>query len=54
MAFQQKDESIIQFAKEKSKEYSIKQYHRAGMTYSLICRHEKVVIPILLQKSFIE
>ena len=54
MRFQQKDKSLIENAKEKSKDYSIKQFHRAGKTYSLICRHTKIVIPKQIQKTLVE
>ena len=37
MRFQQKDESLIEITKEKPKDYSIKQYNRAGKKYSPIC-----------------
>ena len=46
MRFQQKeDKSLIEIAKETLNDYSIKQFHGAGKMYSLICRHEKIVIP---------
>ena len=37
MRFQQKDKSVIDIAKEKSNDYSIKQFHGVGKMYSLIC-----------------
>ena len=51
MRFQQKDLSLIEIAKEKSNHYSIKQFHGAGKTYSLICRHRKIVISKQIQKN---
>ena len=36
MRFQQKDKSLIEIAKEKPKDYSIKQFHGADKVYSLI------------------
>ena len=45
MRFQQKDKSMIEIAKEKPIDYSIKLFYGAGKTYSLICRQEKIVIP---------
>ena len=44
MRFQQKDKSLIEIAKEKPKDYSIKQFHGAGKTYSLICKNGKIMI----------
>ena len=41
MRFQQKDKSLIEIAKEKPNDSSIKQFHGAGKTDSLICKHEK-------------
>ena len=49
--FQQKDKSLIEIAKVKPKDYSIKQFHRAGKTYSLACKHGKIVIPKHIKKS---
>ena len=37
MRFQQKDKSLIEIAKEKLKDYSIKQFHGGGKMYSLTC-----------------
>ena len=54
MRFQQKDKSLIEIAKEKPKDYSIKQFHGAGKKYSLICRRGKIVIPKQLQKTLVE
>ena len=45
MRFQQKDKSQIEIAKEKPNNYSIKQFYGASKTYSLICRHKKIMIP---------
>ena len=49
MKFQQKDKSLIEIAKEKPKDYSIKQFHGAGKTYSLIHKHRKIMIPKLIK-----
>ena len=54
MRFQQKDKSLIEIAKEKPKDYSIKQFHGAGKKYSLICRRGKIVIPKQIQKTLVE
>ena len=54
MRFQQKDKSLIDNAKDKPKDYFIKQFHGAGKAYSLINRYKKPVIPKQLQKSFVE
>ena len=54
MRSQQQDKSLIEFATEKHKHYSIKQFHGAGKMYYLICRHGKIVNPILLQKLLVE
>ena len=43
--FQLKDKSLIEITEKKHKDYSINQFHGAGKTYSLICRHRKNVIP---------
>ena len=51
MRLQQKDKSLIEIAKEKPKDYSIKQFHGASKKYSLICKHGKIVVPKLLQKN---
>ena len=53
MRFQLEDESLIEIAKEKPKDYSIKQFHGTGKTYSLICRHV-FVIPNQIQKILVE
>ena len=53
MKFQQKDKSLIEIAKEKPKDYSIKQFLGTDETYSLICRHGKIVIPKQIQKTLI-
>ena len=45
MRFQQKDKSLIEITKEKPNDYPIKQFHGAGKTDSLICRHGKIMIP---------
>ena len=36
MRFQQRDNSLIEIVPEKPDDYSIKQFHGAGKTYSLI------------------
>ena len=41
---QQKDKSLIEVAKEKPKDYFIRQLHGAGKTYSLIYKNEKIMI----------
>ena len=46
--------TMINLVNEKPNDYSIKQFHRAGKTYSLICRHVKIVIPKQIQKSLVE
>ena len=53
MRFQQKDRSIIEIAREKPKDYSIKQLHGAGKTYSLNCKNGKIIIPKQIQKTFV-
>ena len=50
MRFQQKDKSLIKIAKEKPNDYFIKQCYWTGETYSLICRHVKIMIPKQIQK----
>ena len=45
MRFQQRDKSLIEIANEKPNDYSIKHFRGAGKTYSLICKHRKIVIP---------
>ena len=52
--FQQKDKSLIEIAKEKPNDYSIKQFHGVGKMYPLIRRHEKIVIPKQIQKTLVE
>ena len=54
MRFQQKDESLILIAKEWPNHYSIKQFYGTGKTYSVICRHRKIVIPKRIQKFLVE
>ena len=54
MRFQQKGKSLIEIAKETPKDYTIKQFHGAGKTYFLICRHEKIVSPKQIHKSLLE
>ena len=54
MRFQQKDKSPIQIVKEKPNDYSIKHFHGEGKKYSLIYRHEKIVIPKPIQKTLVE
>ena len=54
MRFQHNDKSPIEIFKEKPKDYSIKQFHGSGKTYSLICRHGKIVIPKQFQKFLLE
>ena len=44
MRFQQKEKSLIEIAKKKPIDYSIKKFHGAGKTYSLIYRHRKNMI----------
>ena len=51
MRFQQQYKSLIEIAKVKPNDYSIKQFHEAGKAYSLICRHGKIVIPKQIQKT---
>ena len=51
MRVQQKDKSLIEIAKGKPNDYSIKKFYGTGKTYSLICRHGKVVIPKQIQKT---
>ena len=53
MRFQQQVKSLIEIAKEKSKDYSVKQFHGAGKTYSLICRQGKIVILKQIQKILV-
>ena len=45
MRLQQKDKSLIEIAKEKPKDCSIKQFHGAGKKYSLIYKNRKIMIP---------
>ena len=45
MRFQQKDESLIEIAKEKPKDYSIKRFYGRSKTYSLIIIFGKILIP---------
>ena len=45
MRFQQKDKFLIEIAKKKPKDYSIKQFRGAGKTCSLICKRGKIMIP---------
>ena len=54
MGFQQKVKSLIEIVKEKPKDYSMKQFHGVGKTYSLICRQMKIVIPKQVKKSLVE
>ena len=54
MGLQQKDKSLIEIAKERPNYYSIKQFHGACKTYSLICRHGKIMIPKRIQKTLAE
>ena len=54
MSYEQKDKSLIEIAKEKPKDHSIKQFHWVGKTYSLICRHRKIMIPKQIQQTLIE
>ena len=52
--FQQEDKSLIEIAKEKPNDYSIKQYHGADKMYSLICRQRKIMIPKQIQNTLVE
>ena len=52
MRFQQK--SLIEIAKEKPNDYSIKRFHGDGKVHSLICGHGKIVIPKQIQKTHVE
>ena len=49
MRLQQQDNSLIEIAQNHSNDYSIKQFHGADKTYSLICRNPKQ-----MQKSLVE
>ena len=49
MRFQQKDKSLIEIAKEKPKDYFIKQFYGAGKTYSLTCRYRNIMIQKWIQ-----
>ena len=49
MRYQQNDKPLIETA-ELNKDYSIKNFLRAGKKYSLICRKHKIVILKLLEK----
>ena len=49
MIYQQKDKSLIEIAKEKPNNYSMKQFHGVGKTYSFICKNGKIMIPKQLQ-----
>ena len=51
MRFQQKDKFPIEIAKEKPNDDSIKQFHWADLTYSIIYRHRKIVVPKQSQKN---
>ena len=51
MRFQQQDKALIEIAKEKLKDYSIKQFHGASKAYFLICRNRKIMIPKQIQKN---
>ena len=53
MRFQQKNKSLNEIAKEKSKDYFIELYNGADEIYSLICRHGRIVIPKQIQKSLV-
>ena len=53
MRFQQKDKSLIEIAKQKPKDYSIKQFHGAGKKYSLIYRNGKFVVPKEIQQTLV-
>ena len=54
MRFQRQDKSLITIAKEKPKDFFIKQFHGVGKACSLICRHQKNVIPKHITKTLIE
>ena len=54
MRSQQYDKFPIEIAKEKPKDFYIKQFHRAGETYSLFCKHRKIMIPKQIQKTLVE
>ena len=54
MRFQQKNKSQIEIAKDKHKDYTIKQCNGAGKKYFLIYRHRKIVIPKQLKKNLVE
>ena len=54
MRFQQKGKFLIEIAKEMFKVYAIKQFHGASKTYSLICRHRKIVIQKQIHKTLLE
>ena len=47
-------QGLIEIAKEKPNDYSIKQFHRAGKTYSLICRYGETVIQNKYKKTVTE
>ena len=51
MGFQHKNKSLIEIPKEKPNNYSIKQFYRVDKTYSLLCRHRKIIIPKQIQQS---
>ena len=51
---QQKDKSLIEMINEKPDDDSIKQFHGAGKTYSLICKNGKIVIPKQIQQNLVE
>ena len=42
MRFQPQDNSLLGIDQEKPEDYSIKQFHGVGKTYSLICKNGKL------------
>ena len=44
----------MKLPRKKPKDYSIKQFHGAGKTYSLICKHGKIMIPKQIQKTLVK
>ena len=45
---------MIEIAKEKPKDYSIKPFHGAGKTYSLTSKNGKIMIPKQIQQTSVE
>ena len=54
MRFQLKEYFLIKIAKDKLGNYLLKQFYGRGLTYSSICKKNKILIPNQSQQTLIE